>query len=126
MPEERGTGESGHKVAGRLYAALSVLHVVAASGRRLPGAERFTGKDSPQGRIQGLRSDPYDDLLRAHGRPGDHGKAAAEAFRAIPGLLPPRSALHDTISAKELDQFTAGYETQLAEYRKSYGSLLPD
>jgi hypothetical protein len=107
-----------------LFATVAVLRSLADPGEPLPGADAFTGKFVPVQRIDDLKSNPYDALLRARKRGDAHWKAAAAVFRTLPDLLergplPPTGTLGDD----RRPDFVAGYEAQLAALRKDHPDL---
>jgi hypothetical protein len=109
--------ESGHRLAGRLYATLRVLKFLTRADSPKPALEdEFKEKDSPRQLI--------DALLAAVHR-GRHVKALGEVFRAIPALVPPREAdLKDNLGTRPLAEFNAGYRAQLAELKEALPKLL--
>ncbi|MFC9928773.1 hypothetical protein [Streptomyces sp. NPDC127190] len=123
MPEK---SESQVRRSGRLFAAVAVLRLLAKPEVRLPGPDAFQGKDSPAERIDALRSNPYDALLRARERGGRHWEAATAVLLSIPELLKDGPLPYsDCISRVELKDFTDGYDDQLAAYREKFAALLP-
>ncbi|OIJ90518.1 hypothetical protein [Streptomyces monashensis] len=111
---------------GRLFATVAVLRSLADPGEPLPDADAFTGKFVPAQRIDDLKSNPYDALLRARTRDDARWKAATAVFRSLPDLLergplPPTGTLGDD----RRPDFVAGYEAQLAEFKEDFADLLP-
>ncbi|AQS69485.1 hypothetical protein [Streptomyces pactum] len=117
--------ESGHRLAGRLYATLRVLRFLTRADSPKPALEdEFKEKDSPRQLIDALRLDPFEDLLAAVHR-GRHVKALGEVFRAIPALVPLReAALKDNLGTRPLAEFNAGYRAQLADLKEALPKLL--
>ncbi len=108
-----------------MFAVVAVLRSLADPGQPLPGADAFTGKFVPAQRINDLRSNPYDALLRARTRDDAHWKAAAAVFRSLPDLLeqgplPPTGTLGDD----RRPDFIAGYDAQLAQFKEDFPALL--
>ncbi|WBO66188.1 hypothetical protein [Streptomyces camelliae] len=120
-----GESESQVRRSGRLFAAVAVLRFLADPGKRLPGADAFTGKDSPEQRINALKSNPYEALLEARKQGGARWEAAVTVFRSIPGLLEQGPLPHtDTIGQDRLPDFIAGYDAQLAQLKEDFPTLL--
>ncbi|MFG2883953.1 hypothetical protein ACGFYV_16930 [Streptomyces sp. NPDC048297] len=123
MPE---TGESGYTRSGRLFAALAVLHLLVSSDRTLPGPDDFKEKDSVSDRINVMKRDfSYDELTSVRKKGGQAWKLASEIFRSVPGFLDPGALPTNTFSPAQLAEHRAGYDAQLAEYRKDFADLLP-
>ncbi|MET9500889.1 hypothetical protein ABZY42_03965 [Streptomyces sp. NPDC006622] len=120
MPTET---PNGHFTAGRLRAALWVLHRLATSEGQPPRQDVFRGKKVPAKLLaDGLGSLMRNVLLaRRHG--GDRWKAAVEVFHEIPDFLG-ADLPATTMGTREQMAFVAGYEKQLAEYRERFGALL--
>ncbi|MCZ9352910.1 hypothetical protein NGM36_24590 [Streptomyces mutabilis] len=117
--------ESGHKLAGRLYAAMRVLKFLTApSGPKPVVEERLEGQDSPRKRIRALELDLFKDLVAAV-QNGRHAKAAGEVFRAVPALVPRQGvALEKNLGERALAEFNAGYRAQLAEFKQAFPELV--
>jgi hypothetical protein len=117
--------ESGHKLAGRLYATMRVLKFLTApSGPKPVVGERLEGQDSPRKRIRALELDLYKDLVNAVQK-GRHAKAAGEVFRSIPALVPRQGvALEKNLGERGLAEFNAGYRAQLAELKEAFPELV--
>ncbi|MFD0458325.1 hypothetical protein ACFQ2H_25575 [Streptomyces violaceoruber] len=105
MPEQN---ESGHKLAGRLYATMRVLKsLTEPSGPKPVGDEELAGQDSPRERVQALKLDLFNDLV-ATLQKGRHAKAVGEMFRAMPALVPRQSAAFDkNLGKRGLAEFNA-------------------
>ncbi|MDN3251345.1 hypothetical protein [Streptomyces sp. MA25(2023)] len=117
--------ESGHKLAGRLYATMRVLKFLTApSGPKPVAEERLEGQDSPRKRIRALELDLFKDLVAAV-QNGRHAKAAGEVFRAVPALVPRQGvALEKNLGERALAEFNAGYRAQLAEFKEAFPELV--
>ncbi|KOV59263.1 hypothetical protein [Streptomyces sp. MMG1121] len=110
---------------GRLFAALAVLRSLADPGKSLPGADAFAGKATAAQRIDALKSDPYDALLKARKQGDARWKAAAAVFHSLPGLLEQGPlAPTGTLGKDRRPDFIAGYEAQLAQFKEAFPSLL--
>jgi len=122
MPEQN---ESGHKLAGRLYATMRVLKsLTEPSGPKPVGDEELAGQDSPRERVQALKLDLFNDLV-ATVQKGRHAKAVGEMFRAMPALVPRQSVAFDkNLGEHGLAEFNAGYRAQLAELKEAYPELV--
>ncbi|GGZ43042.1 MULTISPECIES: hypothetical protein [Streptomyces rochei group] len=122
MPDQN---ESGHRLAGRLYATMRVLKFLTKpSGARPVADERLSGQDSPSERIRALELDLFKDLV-ATVQKGRHAKAAGEVFRAIPALVPRQSvAFEKNLGVHGLAEFNAGYRAQLAEFKETFPELV--
>ncbi|MEU3898107.1 hypothetical protein [Streptomyces sp. NPDC045251] len=122
MPEEN---ESGHKLAGRLYATMRMLKFLSEpSGPKPVANEELAGRDSPRERIHALKLDLFKDLVVTVQK-GRHAKAVGEVFRAIPALVPRQSvAFEKNLGVHELAEFNAGYRTQLADLKEAYPELI--
>ncbi|AIJ15691.1 hypothetical protein ACN6LC_000153 [Streptomyces violaceoruber] len=122
MPEQN---ESGHKLAGRLYATMRVLKsLTEPSGPKPVGDEELAGQDSPRERVQALKLDLFNDLVSTLQK-GRHAKAVGEMFRAMPALVPRQSAAFDkNLGKRGLAEFNAGHRAQLAELKEAYPELI--
>ncbi|MFE1589597.1 hypothetical protein ACFW6Q_28415 [Streptomyces sp. NPDC058737] len=122
MPEQN---ESGHKLAGRLYATMRVLKSLAEpSGPKPVGDEELAGQDSPRERVQALKLDLFNDLV-ATVQKGRHAKAVGEMFRAMPALVPRQSVAFDkNLGKRGLAEFNAGYRAQLADLKEAFPELV--
>ncbi|CAL9573443.1 hypothetical protein ABZT26_11950 [Streptomyces sp. NPDC005395] len=122
MPEQN---ESGHRLAGRLYATMRVLKsLTEPSGPKPVGDEELKGQDSPCKRIRALELDLFKDLV-ATVQNGRHAKAVGEVFRAIPALVPKqRVALEKNLGKQPLAEFNAGYRAQLADLKEAFPELV--
>ncbi|AIV36333.1 MULTISPECIES: hypothetical protein [Streptomyces] len=122
MPEQN---ESGHKLAGRLYATMRVLKsLTEPSGPKPAGDEELTGQDSPRERVQALKLDLFNDLV-ATVQKGRHAKAVDEMFRAMPALVPRQSVAFDkNLGERGLAEFNAGYRAQLADLKEAFPELV--
>ncbi len=122
MPEQN---ESGHKLAGRLYATMRVLKSLARPSEPKPVVdEELKGQDSPSERIQALKLDLFKDLVVTLQK-SRHAKAAGEVFREIPALVPRQSVAFDkNLGERGLAEFNAGYRAQLAELKEAYPELV--
>ncbi|MEV5015174.1 hypothetical protein ACIGW1_17360 [Streptomyces sp. NPDC053780] len=121
MPDQN---ESGHRLAGRLYATMRVLkYLTRPSGAKPVADEELNGQDSPSERIRALELDLFKDLVATVQR-GRHVKAAGEVFRAIPALVPRQSAAFEkNLGVYGLAEFNAGYRAQLADFEEAFPEL---
>ncbi|WP_217254353.1 hypothetical protein [Streptomyces sp. AC602_WCS936] len=122
MPDQN---ESGHKLAGRLYATMRVLKFLTKpSGAKPVADEELKGQDSPSERVRDLELDLFKDLVAAVQK-GRHAKAAGEVFRAIPALVPRQSVAFDkNLGEHGLAEFNAGYRAQLAAFKEAFPELV--
>lgn len=121
MPDQN---ESGHKLAGRLYATMRVLKFLTKPSGAKPVADELKGQDSPSERIRALELDLFKDLV-ATVQKGRHTKAAGEVFRAIPALVPRQGvALEKNLGVHGLAEFNAGYRAQLADFKEAFPELV--
>ncbi|MFJ9734287.1 hypothetical protein ACIRUL_23560 [Streptomyces sp. NPDC101171] len=123
MPEEN---ESGFKRSGRLFAALAVLRHLASADAELLGPDDCGPKDNVLDRIRRTKyyeHYSYGELVRLRGKGGQTWEAAKEVFRVVPDLLHPGVLPPGTFSDRDLAQHRAGYDAQMAEYRKKWPKL---
>ncbi|MFD4571332.1 hypothetical protein ACFWNK_21495 [Streptomyces sp. NPDC058417] len=123
MATQAHPSRTGHFSAGRACAALWALGRLGAGEGQAPEGSGFRGKKVPVRLLREGLSGAGWHLVRAKARGAERGKAAAEIFRALPDLLPPRLP-GSTMEPGEEDAFVAGYEQQLATYRDKFGALL--
>ncbi|MGW0813877.1 hypothetical protein ACWD00_11595 [Streptomyces viridiviolaceus] len=119
MPEEK---ESGHRLAGRLYATLRVLKHLGAPAGAAPVEEVREDKTGPAERIRDLRSEPFRELLAVRGN--GRREAAVELFRSLPDLLPPQGVPTATMNPQEIREFAEGHRAQLTDIKEKFPGLL--
>jgi hypothetical protein len=119
-------GESGYTRSGRLFAALAVLRLLTSSDRELLAPDGFGVKDNVLDRVRRIKQHySYEELTSLRKKGGKAWELASEIYRSVPGLLAAGPLPTDTFNEAKLAEHRAGYDTQLAEYRKNFADLLP-
>lgn len=121
MAEQRH-GE--HHLSGRLLAALWTIRLLAGETGRPPRQEDLLVKEKPSDFLETAMASLLDHLMAAKRRGGEHWKAAAEVYGAIPGLLPLRQVPGHTMGPGPQRAFADGYAQQRAAHAEKYGRLV--
>ncbi|WP_093477474.1 MULTISPECIES: hypothetical protein [unclassified Streptomyces] len=120
-----GQDESRVRLAGRLFAAVTLLRYLAkAGGEPPPAVKDITGKTGPAERIREVRPNPYDCMRLARGRGEPYWGPAASLFDSLTGFLKHGPIPDATLDPPRQKEFAAGYAAQLADFRERFPGLL--
>jgi hypothetical protein len=101
-----------------------VLAVLAIPDGKLPQEDEVRKVSRASEAVKGLLPTAIDVLIKARTLRDNRGDAATEVFRAISDCLPPGEVPDKNFGDGERERFIAGYDTQLAAYKKKFIFLL--
>lgn len=114
-----------HAKAGRLYAALRALHLLATSPGTPPGPTGFPPKGVPAQLVGSELESLHKYLVKARAQGGDRWAAVVEVYHEIPELFPAPRVPGTTMSPGEQRSFMGAYEEQLRSYKAKFKKLFP-